>query len=155
MDLRENTPSRRSEAMVEALAHVLGKECRLTQLSQCCAWNAMGPGAHSTAELLKAQAEELFAAQNRIAERIVHLGGRALPAEGEQAVIAPPLTAVDRTSSVTALIGLVVEAHGDAILALDSASDVARDNEDHGTLALLGERSLAHSQQRHALQRCI
>lgn len=147
--------SLRSQAMVEALAHVLGNACRLTSLCRCCAWNVMGPGALSAAALFKSQAADLFAAQELVGERIVHLGGCAIPDDDDRIAVAPPSVVGDGETTPAVLLDLVIAGHEGAILSLEAASDVARDNEDHATSALLAERLLAHLRHRHALRRCL
>jgi DNA-binding ferritin-like protein len=133
-------------AMAEAFAHLLGNTSCLQRAAMSCEWNVRGPFSAEAAILFRRQAIELFRAQGMIAGRIRMMGGVVLPDESDLVLSMPEQSACGETSDPDDLVRILATGHGKAIVSIRSASDVAIDIDDRGSLVVLDMRLVAHEQ---------
>jgi DNA-binding ferritin-like protein len=133
-------------AMTEAFAHLLGNTSSLQRATMSGEWNVRGPYSVEAAILLHRQAAELFRAQGLIAGRIRMMGGMALPDESDLVLTEREQGACSEMSDPEGLVRILASGHGKAIVSIRSASDVAIDIDDRGSLVVLDMRLIAHEQ---------
>lgn len=139
------------EAVVDALRHVLGNTCRLAMTTLSYHWNVRGPHFHSRHVMFESQYRELWEALDPIAERIRALDAAAVPDHADNIVV-PVAARPDDLPHSERMVPLLVAGHEAMLIALRSAVDIASEEEDEGTVSLLGERLLAHGKHAWTLR---
>jgi DNA-binding ferritin-like protein len=131
-------------AMAEAFGHVLGNNCRLFRTALCCSWNVRGRDALAAGAAFRAQADEMYAAQDQIAARLRFAGAAVVPDDSETIIVPRPAAADFDAMSAIEMAQLLATGHEGAILSIQAASDVAREVDDDGSMVVLGQRLVAH-----------
>lgn len=136
-------------SLVEAFSCILGNNCKLVRVLRRGAWNGAGAGAMEACRIFSLQARELFDAQDDLAMRIVALGGFAAPDEREDVVVEHDEGLAPTRRSALRLAVVLAKGHGDALVSIEAAAEVAEECRDRVSLDILVRRLAAH--QRHRL----
>lgn len=139
--------------LLEAFSCILGNNCRLIRASRCCAWNGFGAAAHEAVEVFKDQARELFSAQDELAFRISALGGFAAP-DDREGVVAESYAEIESVRRSPIMLARILErGHGEALLSIEAAAEVAEEFRDRVSQLILVQRMIAHQKHVLALRR--
>ena len=122
-----------------ACQQVLNETAALTAQLQTAHWNATGALFHAIHEQTEAQYEDLFEAQDMIAERLRALGANVTLTLSQAAV-----PAVLPEMSGEEMLKTLVAGHEAVLGALKTAAEVADDEDDDGTEDAMIERIRAH-----------
>ena len=144
----DNAPS-----LIEAFSCILGNNCKLVRVLRRGAWNGAGAGALEACRLFNMQARELFDAQDDLAMRIVALGGFAEPDEREDVVVDGVDGGGPMMCSALHFAVRLARGHGDALISIEAAADVAEECRDRVSLDILIRRLAAHQRHRRDLAR--
>lgn len=134
----------------ESLCHILGNTCRLSRTAKSYEWNASGRGAVLAQACFREQADAMHKCIDPLAGHIVDLGGRAILDYSDAVVAVNPPSA----SAIPALSDMVHNlhmGHGQALLSVGAAIDVARAVDEESTLQLMASHMALHRTWRHHL----
>lgn len=132
--------------IIDALQDVLANTYALFLKTQQYHWHVTGPNFRSLHLLFEEHYRELLEAVDSLAERIVTLGGRA-PATFKE--LAARCSLADGQSDIAsqAMVADLACDHKKLLECLIQAIEVAQDQGDEGSIALLSERIAAHEKQ--------
>lgn len=147
-------PQHKTEAVADALAHLLGQTLLLAETLLNFRWNVTGVHALGLSGLFKQQADELWQAADALGERMRDLDHPAAPDKSET-IIAPCMKPSDGTTICHQMICVVQQGHEEMIVALEAALDVAVDTSDYGSTELLSARIAAHQRHRRVLSSLV
>ncbi|MEL7137612.1 MAG: ferritin-like domain-containing protein [Pseudomonadota bacterium] len=136
--------------LCDALCHVLGNTCRISRTAKSYEWNAEGRGALAAQACFRAQADELHAALEPLAQSILGLGAPAILDYSDTVVAITPPTAAD-VPPLKRMIHNLSHGQVQAMHSIGAAIDLARGMDEHGVLSMLSDRITVHRAHRRSL----
>lgn len=129
--------------VIDKLAVTLADTYALYLKTQNYHWHVKGPQFKSLHELFEMQYKELALAVDEVAERIIILGHKA-PATFNEYNKLKTIKDGDSALDSNAMVSELARDHSSLVNDLNQAIKIAQDNNDEGTITLLGDRIAAH-----------
>jgi starvation-inducible DNA-binding protein len=136
---------REPKTLAEGLTNVLADTYRLTFKSHAVHWNVEGPMFFAVHSLTEAQYEDMFAAADKLAERIRAIGQMA-PMAMSQIMSASVIEDPEGTPSAGEMCRMLAEDHQRIAYRLHALIEIADEKKDPVTEDLATERSAFHEQ---------